>query len=73
MPLLKQLIFIGCSFPTELQIGFLETNFSVPETTPIVNLPVGIIDGDPEPGLIITVALTDSDGSAIGELKHKSV
>ena len=78
MPLLTQiflllLIFNVCFFPTELRIGFLETDFSVQETVPMVNLVVGIIEGDPEPGLVITVALTVSDGSAIGELKHKSV
>ena len=54
--------------PTELRIGFLDVNITVQEPALTVNVPVGIIEGDPEPGLVITVALSDSDGSAVGEL-----
>ena len=55
-------------FPTELRIGFLEVDYSVLEPDLMVNVTVGIIEGIPEPGLEVTVALSESDGSAVGEL-----
>ena len=54
--------------PTELQIGFLEVDYTVFEPDLTLNVLVGIIAGNPEPGLEVTVALSESDDSALGEL-----
>ena len=54
--------------PTELQIGFLEVDYTVFEPDLTLNVLVGIIAGNPEPGLEVTVALSESDDSARGEL-----
>ena len=57
-------------FPTELRIGFVEIEYSVQETDVSVNVEVAILEGTLEPGLQVTVALSESDGSAVGELQY---